>query len=244
MSRCVLFGAGLLRRFRESLFIAVVVLFFSQAVTVRAFDESTVTNWTGTGTNVSYMVIDWGTDESLVWGYRWSDTATTYDMMTSIATADSRLLLHFQDDTQWGHFLFALGYDAENNGTGFTLGTPGVVTETGHANDSNNYYHEGVETGFWAFYTYAGNVASPSDDPYSGGIWSGSMVGVDSAILANNSWSGFTFSSDTDTWSSVEPSLPIAAEAVPEPSSIALMMLGASCLLIGTRLQAKKKALL
>lgn len=226
MSRCLFEGAGWLRQVRLSLGAAVAALFIGQAVSAVAFDESTVVNWTGTGSNVSYMALDFGTGESLVWGYRWSGSATTYDMLMAIDASDTRLSLSLPLKNG-SRVAFGMGYDVDNDGGTFTFGTPGYTTETGSASDADDLFHEGWMThGFWAFYYYGGNVSSPSDDPYDGGAWSQSGVGIAAYSLTNNGWSGFTFSTDLDSYTSVAPAAAVAADAVPEPSTLILLTLG------------------
>jgi hypothetical protein len=95
--------------------------------------------WTGTGTNRAAMVIHWTSPEvhnnssvpnpagekSLVWGYRWDGTATAENMFNAIIANDHRLFVAASDPYPgFGPFIYALGYDLNNNGVfGIRIGT-------------------------------------------------------------------------------------------------------------------------
>ncbi|EEF62912.1 hypothetical protein [Pedosphaera parvula] len=95
--------------------------------------------WTGTGTNRAAMVINWTSPEvhnntsvpnpaaekSLVWGYRWNGTATAENMFNAIVAGDHRLFVAASDPYPgFGPFIYAIGYDLNNNGVfGIRIGT-------------------------------------------------------------------------------------------------------------------------
>lgn len=57
--------------------------------------------WVGTGTNQAALVIKWndgkGGVNSLVWGYKWTGTKTSKDMLVAIANADPRFSVLMQN---------------------------------------------------------------------------------------------------------------------------------------------------
>jgi hypothetical protein len=163
-------------------------------------------------------VLDWHdgkSSEAIVWGYRWSGTATGLEMLKAIDAADSRLVIRPHPSFQTSGFygIFAIGYDLDGDGGTFNTGTPGTgsTAETGSASDPDDHYREGwSKNGFWRYFNGATN-------PYSGGSWSSAGEGSGTHELANGSWDGWSFSTDLVNYSAPDPGFPTAA--VPEPST-------------------------
>jgi hypothetical protein len=117
--------------------ILLALLFFSARSYALSLDD--VQFWTGNGTNRAALVIHWSAPEvrnnttvpnpaaekSLVWGYRWNGTNTAEDMFNTIVAADHRLFVAASTPfAGFGPFIYALGYDLNNNGVfGIRTGT-------------------------------------------------------------------------------------------------------------------------
>ena len=83
-------------------------------------DFSKINYWVGEGDKEAALVISWGDgkdgNKNLVWGYRWSDTATGADLLMAVAAADSRFYLLVNSGTQYGSAFGGFGYDLNGNG--------------------------------------------------------------------------------------------------------------------------------
>ncbi|MFQ3578199.1 MAG: PEP-CTERM sorting domain-containing protein [Verrucomicrobiia bacterium] len=223
--------------------------FAAYAQLVSSFSD--VTYWVGSGTNESVLVIDWNDGKnpaSLVWGYRWDydtngDAPTGMDMLKDVALDDPRLItaLLFADT-----FVFGIGYDTDGDGSSFTIGSPGVGTETGSASHPIDRYKEGFfENGYWSYYLYGGNITytiyDSSFNPIGVGNynqtgttsyavassdWWSSQVGAADRRLVPNSW---------DVWNWAPNFIPGTIDqpvaAIPEPSAWALILLAAAGLI-------------
>ena len=128
------------------------------------FNGDNVLNWTGTGPNYSFLVIDWNDNKSkpLVWGFRYLN-ATVYTMITAIAKADPRLLLLVQNNDS----ICGIGYsekirkdlkisfdleDAQKNTSNpFKFKVPFQAPQTAvpadAAKDAADAIYEGLKTG-------------------------------------------------------------------------------------------------
>lgn len=231
--------------------IALVLALFpalASADTVTNFDD--IEFWVGSGSNQAAMVIDWGqgsdSPPALTWGFRWDGTASGEDMLLAIVAADDRLFAKVQDyGGSLGIALYGLGYDYSGDGVfglddGTIFDSNGVAAVGGSADggmsvDGVDLYQEGWFTGFW-HYAVAGldGLGEPTN-PYDGGFWSSSNWGMSSRQLANNDWDSWAFTPDFNF--STFATNPVAAEvnAVPEPSSMALLLAGATAALVVRR---------
>ena len=83
-------------------------------------DFSKINYWVGEGDKEAALVISWGDgkdgNKNLVWGYRWSDTATGADLLMAVAAADPRFYLLVNSGTQYGSAFGGFGYDLNGNG--------------------------------------------------------------------------------------------------------------------------------
>jgi len=208
------------------------------------FDD--IEYWVGTGSHKACLVVDWNDSkapEALAWGFRWDGSVTRAGMVKAVAGttyegamesptidttyygADPRLTLRVSQSF-YGTSLFAAGYDLDADGGTYTIGheapwgtSPGdpADTETGSAGDADDHYQEGwITRGFWAYGTRSDLPGEENWGWYSG---------LDDA-LKNNEWVGFAFDGDTDLTNIVVPDDPEAAP-VPEPATMALLVLGA-----------------
>lgn len=209
--------------------ITLALLIFSVAMLAAscasAFDFSDIQFWTGSGSNEAALVIDWNdgkTPESIAWGYRWNGTATGYDMFQAVL-ADSRLYASMI----YGDAVFGIGYDLADDGSGFVSGSPG--DENGYAVNPSNHYEEGwYVNGYWAYWvadntngsfpTVTPNGSTPSPTDWSYGL------GMSSRTLSNGSWDGWSFAA-APGWNPVPPNTPAAAVPVPEPGSLAAVLI-------------------
>jgi PEP-CTERM motif-containing protein len=185
--------------------------------TVTTFDD--ISFWVGAGSNRSAIAIDWngssGTDQALVWGYRWDDAATGAKMLETIVAADSRLFAKINQPAGSSTLLYGLGYDAIGDGQ-FALDDATVFDTHGFAvtgpadnaasADESDYYAEGWFTGLWHYGHSTENVS-----PYNGGAWGSDGAGMAGRTLADGDWDSWTFTPTFDFGAFAEN--PCAAEA-------------------------------
>ena len=207
------------------------------------FTFNDITQWIGTGANESALLIDFNdgsADPVRVWGYRYDGSPNAYDMLIDIVTADPYLYTKVDSQTAFGPALFGLGYDADTDGFGFIgfgafdangindLNIDNAVTDSGPAEaskadggvatDADDQYAEGWwSSGFWLHYT-------ANDSPFDGSDTWASAFGLNTQVLADGAWTGLSFDNVFDF--DEPPSNP-----VPEPASLALMLLGGAALL-------------
>ncbi len=170
----------------------------SSAAAPFSFDD--ITYWVGSGSNRAALTIDWADNSTappaLVWGYRWDGVKHGNDMLSAIIAADPRLFAKLGGSPGSPIAVYGLGYDANSNGQfginddtafdsqGFAYTDP---SDLATATDSGDYYAEGWFAGFWHY-----GVAAA--DPYNGGSWSDTSVGMAARTLTDGSWDSWTFS--------------------------------------------------
>jgi hypothetical protein len=172
-------------------------------VTRAAFTFSDIQYWVGAGTNQAALAIDWSQSSTsppaLVWGYRWSGTATGADMLTAVVRADDRLFGKFDGPQGSESTIYGLGYDANNDGQfaindGTSFDAQGVAysgpVDYGISADPADYYAEGWGHGFWHY-------GMASSDPYNGGQWLDSQLGMIGRKLSDGAWDSWTFQVST-----------------------------------------------
>jgi hypothetical protein len=129
--------------------------------------------WIGSGTNRAALVIEWSTpessyystvpgpiaDKSLVWGYRFNDTATAAQMFQAVVASDPRLYAVGTIDPNYGLGIY---------GIGFHLGGGDLSGLTDGSN--TNYFTSGLQTNT-TVYIDAAAPLNPGD-LYWGG-WNG-----------------------------------------------------------------------
>ena len=159
-------------------------------------------------------------DKSLVWGYRFDGTATGAQMLAAILAADPRLYVVI--DETYGTYVEAIGYHLAGGGGGITDGsftnffTNGLLTNATVDVDAaapltpGDLYWGGYFGPNWELWNELGDVGgflnspdcgpnpywTPNDpnNPYSGvhGQWEYAQTGLDSLLLTNGSWIGFS----------------------------------------------------
>lgn len=159
-----------------------------------AFSFSDIKNWTGEGSNVAAMGIKWtGSENTIVFGYRFDGTKTGEDMAIDIVANNPRLFMLMQGETAYGSAIGGFGWDTDGNG--FTLKaednvvTPnekGIIYITqGYSFDSysctseGDYWNSGWNKGFWSY-----NLAD-GDNPKDIGFAS---TGCSGRTLTDKSW--------------------------------------------------------
>ena len=202
------------------------------AVSAHAVDFSDITTWVGSGSNQAGLIVDWNGDGLLpqyqVWGYKWDGAASGEDMLKAVAAADSRFYAVIETDPTYGDYVFGLGYDVMNDGSGFVSTTPG--DETGHANNPGNHYCEGwYNNGYWSYW---GKDTTDSD-------WNWPGAGMGSRTLANGCWDAWTFGYASNEWTAPEPLSDFIPAAVPEPTSL-IALAGGLVSLAGLALRKRK----
>jgi hypothetical protein len=208
-------------------------------ILVNNFDD--IVHWTGSGSNRAALAIDWGDSSApLVWGFRFNGTATGEDMFKAVVTADPRLFAKVQFfDFGDGPSLFVHGIGYDRNAAGFSIdsgdnfGATGLLVsgtyEDARSVDSQDSYRE-TDFAFsqtWGYYGATGFNYPPS--------WDGASLGATDRILTDLSWDGWRFNSLADG--------PRAAfAAVPEPSSMAMLVLAGAGSLWLRRLKRNPRA--
>ena len=192
------------------------------SATITTFND--IQFWVGTGENRAALVVDWddstATDESLIWGYRWTGTATGSDMLQAVLAADDRLYAKLDTSST---LAFGFGYDLNNDNQfaisdGSTFDAAGITTGgppdppfapgTASPSDTADHYAEGWYTGFWNYGMSTGS-ASPFDD----GAWSASNLGMAGRVLTDGDWDSWAFTPDTDPPHAAFAENPYAAES-------------------------------
>jgi len=211
--------------------LAVAILLIGG--TAQAISLEDVQVWTGSGTNRAALVIEWSVpqsfanatvpvaDKTLVWGYRFSGTATGTEMLNAVITADPKL--YVVEDNSYGTFVTGIGYNLNANGLiGITDGTStnyitnGILTtatvdiDSAQAVNGGDLYWGGLygpnwelwnETndagGFWSSPNRGTNSYwTPTDTVYFAagyhGQWAFAQAGLDDLPLTNGSWIGFS----------------------------------------------------
>lgn len=174
--------------------------------------------WAGTGTNRSALLVDFhdgNVRESFVWGFRWSGSATGFDMLTAIDDAWTEITLSSPS------YIEVATYTGDNV----------VHSEDGSwpALESWGYYLSGGQAGTydndWNFLGYLGIAGGGDSLPVT---WTISPSGTSDRLLADGSWDALSFGTyDTDTFDHETPPSGLAYAAIPEPSTVAFLILGA-----------------
>jgi hypothetical protein len=180
--------------------IALFLTVMAVAGTAQAslnFDD--IQFWVGTGENRAALVIDWNdgvNPDSLVWGYRWDETATGTDMIQAIDAADSRFTVNGSVG-QYGLFVDGIRYDF-----------------------GNTQIHDQATTPDWSMtWSYWVSTIENSSS------WTSSWVGASDRVLVDGSCDGWSFTAWDESYNPVTaPSNPVAA--VPEPVTIGLLAMG------------------
>lgn len=141
-----------------------------------AFSFSDIQNWTGEGSNVAAMGLKWtGSENTIVFGYRFEGTKTGEDMAIDIVANNPRLFMLMQSGTAYGSAIGGFGWDADNNG--FSLKNDKEVVQpdargiyeitSDYSFDSytsvskTDYWNSGWYQGFWSYNLAQGDT--PSD---------------------------------------------------------------------------------
>jgi|GEM_PF-1020360 len=203
--------------------LSVSVAVWGQALsgaTVTVNNFSDLLFWTGSGTNASALVLQFGdeaTPTSIAWGYRWdepveeSPAPTVADMVFALAGADPRLAIDADYYPEWNaYFVNSFSYDQ------IGLPSPWSQSVRSLVNDFDN------DLGI-AFYTA---IPAPPDaaGPWpQAGLLSLAALGIADTPLANGGWYGFVVQEYEafvypETVNFTQPVSP-----VPEPGTWALL---------------------
>jgi hypothetical protein len=196
---------------------ACIFAMFASHSIAAPFTFDDVENWTGTGAKRAAMVVDWVDDDAkppaLVWGFRWDGTATGYDMLLAIVTADDRLFAKL-GDFFGTPVVYGFGYDTDADGEFGVLkidlsGEPieTVFDEAGiafseipdqdhiraSATDAGDYYAEGWRTYFWHYGNESPGPGGVPTNPFGGGGWVDDVVGMQGRPLEDGSWDSWAY---------------------------------------------------
>jgi len=194
------FGASLLVTYLAST---------ASSTTNFSFDE--IQYWIGEGANRAAMVVDWDSassaDESLVWGFRWDGIAYGEDMFRAILEADRYFYAKLSPPGSFGTAVYGLGFDRNYdcdlnlsdathfNEHGLNISdAPDQPPPAAISLDPKDYYEEGWFTGFWHYGLSSGN-------PFDGGAWVSSQLGMSSRVLADGDWDGWTMTRELPDFS-------------------------------------------
>ena len=203
--------------------------------------------WVGQGQNESALVIDFANgSDPVVWGYRYDGPATAEDMLLDITAADNRLYSKIGTAGSFGLPLFGIGYDRNDNGAfGLDDGTifdpDGIAVVASNmadgamVTDLGDDYGEGwLSDVFCALYI-------ADDSPYDGSDnWDSALTGFSGRNLTDGSWDGLAFAPG---FVGTEPGQPMtsgSSAAVPEPASLAGMLICAFAALAGYRVTRRR----
>ncbi len=191
-------------KIRQNMFACVFAVAASCSANAATFSFDDIQFWIGGGANRAALVIDWvegsTSPPALAWGYRWDGEARGRDMLLAIVAADPRLFAKLGGTPANSNAVFGLGYDFDNDGQfgiddDTTFNGDGVAfsgpADGAMATDAGDYYVEGWFTGFWHY------GVAPSN-PYNGGNWSDSAVGMAGRTLADGSWDSWAFTPTFD----------------------------------------------
>ena len=164
-----------------------------------AFSFSDIQNWTGEGSNVAAMGLKWtGSENTIVFGYRFEGTKTGEDMAIDIVANNPRLFMLMQSGTAYGSAIGGFGWDADNNG--FSLKNDKEVVQpdargiyeitSDYSFDSytsvskTDYWNSGWYQGFWSYNLAQGDT--PSDISFA-------STGCSGRTLTDKSWDLWLF---------------------------------------------------
>jgi hypothetical protein len=169
------------------------------------FGFNDIVNWTGTGSNESALEIDWedgSSQHALVWGYRWSGTATGEQMVDAIAAANPALTFTVSSYPPFGDFVDEFKFD----GSSYSV-------ESHDENSAN-------QSAYWEYFQGVGSTVP---------TYVSQNNGFTLTPLTNQSWDGWAWQ---PTYSSTNvPTSSPGAAPVPEPSSLLAFALGAMAFL-------------
>ena len=202
---------------RFALVLVFVLAFCSRLLggPVSTFDD--ISFWVGSGPRRAALTMDWqGQDDSsrsLVWGFRWSDTASpdvmADDMFTAVIREDPRLFAKVGDFGGLGLAVYGLGFDANGDGQfslndGTEFDSDGVAlsgpADLGSSANDEDFYQEGWFLGYWHHGT---SHETPESWATSGGL--------SNTPLTDGDWHSLAFTTDVLDQSAFATGL-IAAE--------------------------------
>lgn len=212
----------------KSVFAALVVLLgvtvpeLRGQVIVNGYDD--ILFWGGLGANRSAVVVEFNSDTtpfSVAWGYRWSGEVTLQTMMFELAGiitngpapapgSDPRLSLSVTDFGAPGYFVDTLTYDQNGLGGSWPGGTLSLTGWDG-TNWNNLFVLSGTAT-------------------WSPGPFDLSNAGMASINLVDGGWYGWVMANGPETYNFQQP-----VSAVPEPSTLVLVLIGAVALFLRRR---------
>jgi len=196
--------------------------------------------WTGTGTNRSALVIQWnenGAPTSMVWGYRWNESAKGTDMVQAIAghsflapknETESSITLNGSDHRLTTSWLYYQDY-------GYAIES--IIMVTGSETRTQNDW----ASGYWEYNLFGGQFSYDEYDAnwnltgtqeynqvgsylYSNVEWLSSPIGASNRSLVDGSWDAWSFAPDSNPVA-VETPLPVS---IPPPTCKSIRKISSS----------------
>ena len=209
----------------------------TSGVSFSGFDD--IQFWTGSGTNRAALVIQWNDGKahsSLVWGYRWNNTATGFDMLRSVIGYSA---IHYPGSTT-NHAVF-LGADSRLMASWSQFDFGNALDSVVFKDGTIQRYQNDWNTGFWEYSLFGGQFSYDVFDEsgkwletasynqlgsvfFSGVTWFSSPFGASDRILVNGSWDAWSFAAD---FRSVPVTTPQPA-SLPPPVAKSIRLLSSS----------------
>ncbi|MDF7823682.1 PEP-CTERM sorting domain-containing protein [Pontiellaceae bacterium B12227] len=189
-------------------------------------ETSDIIFWAGSGANSAALVLDFHdgeTVESFAWGYRWDGAASGANMLLDIAAADSNLDVVYEGTAASGFLISSISYTAGSVAHSST--TWGYYIDGGFAGDSIPFGPGGDP-----IQISGGGPSLPASWLISPSGPSLESFGDSGRILEDGAWDAWGHGSwvetSPDDWEHSGTPTSTVYAAVPEPSSVILLMGG------------------
>lgn len=173
---------------------------------------------TGTGTNTSVCVFDFGATE-YAFGYRYDGQKTGADLLTAL---NNTFGISIAYDATWGTPA-SINYNSYNMITG-------VASDGGHISALFNYSSGGTAVNDWVEPAVTINYVGGGT---GGPIWTFAETGFASRYLTDGSWDGW-IQGTYKGWTGYSTA-PDGPSPIPEPTALGLLALGAMVFWRGRR---------
>ncbi len=192
--------------------VAVVLAALTGSAKATAFTDVSTQSWTGTGSNESMMIVDFGSGNSYAFGYKFDGSPTGWDMFKDIVQGSGSTFGYTPN-----------GLDTLFDATGGSLTAHGEVYSWGTIIDGIEYDGHQLED---TYYTDGNFVAYWNST--DGTAWTSPSFGATDRTLSDGAWDGYTNGKYDANYNLISPPPTVP---VPEPATLAVMSVGAGLLL-------------